>query len=313
MAQAPGYIGVPVTENTVDQKYRAGRQNQLAPKQLGAYKIDGVLGEGGVATVYRAIYQNRPIALKILDQQAAAHKSVREGFRREFQTTYRLNHPGIIRSIDTGVMSGQYYMAMELAEGETFEEFLRRNKSISEVAAIEIIIQVANTLDYLHSQGIVHRDIKPSNIMLTRNNRAKLFDFGASLDTNNIEPESLDGVYGTLGYVSPEQAQAAPEIDGRADLYGLGVVLYRAVAGQKPFYGTRNEVLKSHVEVPPPPPTRFARISPDLENIILKCLEKNPDKRYQTGIELVEALQSVSPLPPPEPLGKRARRWLGIQ
>lgn len=314
MAQAQGYMGVPHTENTIDQKYRSGRQNQSAPKELGAYRIESILGEGGVATVYKATYRNQPqpIALKILDQQAAAHKSVREGFRREFLTTRRLRHPGIIRSLDTGEMNGQFYMAMELAEGETFEEFLRRNKSISEVAAIEIIAQVAESLDYLHGEGIVHRDIKPSNIMLTRSNRAKLFDFGAALDLNNVDAESLDGVYGTLGYVSPEQAQALPDIDGRADIYGLGVVLYRAVAGQKPFYGTRNDVLKSHVELAPPPPSRFSRISPDLEAIILKCMEKDPASRYQTGRELVEALRNVSPLPKPEPLGQRARRWLGI-
>lgn len=312
MAQSPEYVGGSISENTVDQKYRDGRHNRIMPKELGAYKIESVLGEGGVATVYKATYQNRPVALKILDRQAASHKSVRDGFRREFMATSRLSHPSVIRSIDTGEMNGQFYIAMELAEGETFDEFLRRNKSISEVAAIGIISQIAESLQYLHEKGIVHRDMKPSNIMMTRNNRVKIFDFGAALDLNNIDESSLQGVYGTLGYVSPEQAQADPNIDGRADIYGLGVILYRAVAGQKPFYGTRDEVMKAHVEVIPPPPSKYARISPDLEAIILKCLEKDPDDRYQTGRELVDALKNVAPLPPPEPLTQRARRWLGF-
>lgn len=312
MAQTPEYIGASISENTVDQKYRDGRQTQIIPKELGAYKIESVLGEGGVATVYKAMMQNRPVALKILDRQAASHKSVRDGFRREFRTTSRLSHPNIIRSLDTGEMNGQFYIAMELVDGETFDEFLRRHKSISEVAAIGIISQVAESLHYLHEQGIVHRDIKPSNIMLTRNNQAKLFDFGASLDLNNVEPESLQGVYGTLGYVSPEQAKAAPDVDGRADIYGLGVVLYRAVTGQKPFYGTRDEVMKAHVEEPPAPPSKFTRISPDLEAIILRCLQKDPADRFQTGHSLAEALRNVAILPPLEPLAQRAKRWLGI-
>lgn len=312
MAQANGYMGVPYTENTVDQKYRDGRRGQAAPKELGAYKIESVLGEGGVAMVYKATYQGRPVALKILDQQAAAHRSVRDGFRREFKITSRLNHPGTLRSLDTGAIDGQFYIAMELVEGETFEAFLRRNKSISEVAAIELVTQVADTLHYIHDIDIVHRDMKPSNIMLTRNNRTKLFDFGAALDLKDIEPDSLEGVYGTLGYVSPEQATAAPTIDGRADIYGLGVVLYRAVAGRKPFYGTRDEVLKAHVEEPPPSPSSFAKISPDLEAVILKAIQKDPDERFQTGQEMRLALESVDPLPPPEPFSQRARRWLGI-
>lgn len=312
MAQPPEYYGNSTLDNTVDQKYRDGRQIGIMPKELGAYKIDSVLGEGGVATVYRAAYQNRSVALKILDRQAASHKAVRDGFRREFRITSRLNSPHIIRSIDTGQINGQFYIAMELVEGETLDELLQRNKTISEVAAIGIITQVTECLHYIHERGIVHRDIKPSNVMMTTNNRAKLFDFGAALDLNNIEPDSLQGVYGTLGYISPEQAQASPDIDGRADLYGLGVILYRAVTGQKPFYGTRDEVMKAHVETPPPLPSKLTRISPDLEKIILKCMAKNPDDRYQTGREIAEALQNVAPLPPPEPLAQRARRWFGF-
>lgn len=313
MAVPNGYNGVAISENTVTRKYRDGMGNQLIPKQLGAYQIESVIGEGGVATVYKAIYQNTPTALKVLDQQAAAHKNVRDGFRREFKTTYRLRHPGIVHSTDTGEIDGNLYIAMDLVEGETLEEFLRRHKSIGETAAIDLVKQVADALHYLHESGIVHRDVKPSNIMLSRNNRAKLFDFGAAVDLNDADPESFDGVYGTLGYVSPEQAEARPDIDGRADIYSLGIVLYRMVTGRKPFYGSRNEVLHAHIYEPPPPPTQFSRISQDLEAVILKAIAKDPKDRFATGQELIDALDGVSPLPPPEPLTKRARRWLGIK
>ncbi|MEM7133234.1 MAG: serine/threonine-protein kinase [Chloroflexota bacterium] len=312
MARPNGYTAVHGTENTVDQRRRLGLRNGIIPKQLGAYKIQSLLGEGGVAVVYRALDRNMPTALKVLDQSAAAQKSVRDGFRREFKTTYNLRHPGIIRSTGTGQIDGQFYITMELVEGETLEAFLRRNKSIGEVAAIDIIKQVADALNFIHENGIVHRDIKPSNIMITHNNRAKLFDFGASIDLNNLDPESLEGVYGTLGYISPEQAQAKPDVDGRSDLYSLGLILYRMVTGRKPFYGTRQEVLESHVATPPPYPSEFVRISPDLEEFILKAIAKDPADRYQTGQEFSDALTHIELLPPPEPFSQRARRWLGI-
>lgn len=312
MAPADGYRAVSGTEKTVDLRYRQGLRNGIIPKQLGAYQIDSLLGEGGVAVVYSARNQSGPVALKVLDRSSAAQKTVRDGFRREFITTYRLRHPGIIQSVDTGQIDGQYYIAMELVEGETLEAFLRRNKSIGEIAAIDIVKQVADALNYIHEQGVVHRDIKPSNIMMTQGNRAKLFDFGASIDLNNVDPESMAGVYGTLGYISPEQAQALPDVDGRSDLYSLGLILYRMITGRKPFYGTRDEVLHDHVNTPPPQPSEFVRISPHLEEVIMKAISKDPADRYQSGRELIDALDTVELLPPPEPLSKRARRWFGI-
>lgn len=282
--------------------------------QVGNYQIQSMLGEGGVATVYNATCRNQPqpVALKILNQHVAADKSVREGFKREFSVTRRLSHPNIVRSLDAGETNGRTYMTMELVQGETLEAYLYHNKSISEKGAIKIIAQIADALDYLHKQGIVHRDIKPSNIMLTHDNKAKLFDFGGALDRNNLEPESLDGLYGTVGYVSPEQAQVRPDIDGRADIYGLGIVLYRILAGRKPFYGTRHQVLRAHLEAMPPKPSKFSRVSPDLEAIILKCIAKEPAQRFQTGKELGDALRSVVLLPKPKPLGQRIKGWFGI-
>lgn len=298
------------------------KQNRSEPQnvitnfctQVGAYALESMLGQGGVATVYKAACPNhsQPVALKILDQHAAADSSVHQGFEREFSITKRLNHPNIVHSLDAGETNGRTYMAMELVEGETLDGFLHHHKSISEKVTIDIIVQVAEALDYLHQLGIVHRDIKPSNIMLTHDHQAKLFDFGGALDMNNLDAESLDGLYGTLGYVSPEQAQARPNIDGRADIYGLGVVLYRALAGQKPFYGTRHQVLRAHLEAMPPKPSKFSRVSPDLEAIILKCIAKDPAQRFQTGKELGDALRSVVLLPKPKPLGQRIRGWFGI-
>lgn len=295
---ANGYDGAPI----------------LNPLQhFGLYQIERVLGAGAVAVVYSATTPDgRQVALKVLNPYAAGQPKIRQLFRHEYQLASRLRHPGVVQVFDAGEIDSHPFMAMTLVQGTTLEEYLAANPILGETASIDIARQVALTLDYIHQQGILHRDIKPGNILVSRDGRALLFDFGAALNLNAPPLPGIDGIYGTPAFLAPEQIRNSAEIDGRADLYSLGVVLYRMVAGRKPFYGSRSEVLEAHLHQPPPPPSEFAYVSPELEAVILKGLAKDPADRYQTGQELATALEQVKLEPPPErvPLGQRILGWL---
>jgi serine/threonine-protein kinase len=200
---------------------------------------------------------------------------------------------------------------MELVEGGTLEQFLQRAKSIGEVAAIDIARQAAEALEYIHGLGYVHRDVKTSNILLGTMGRAVLFDFGTVYDIDGLTNEG-PGIYGTPAFLAPEQIRAEAEPDRRSDLYSLGIVLYLMVAGRRPFYGSREEVLEAHLDQEPPPPSEFGWVSPELERIILKALAKKPEERYESGGDFALALRGVEvETEQPKPrLATRLRSWL---
>lgn len=282
-------------------------------KRLGPYQIDAVLGSGGVATVYAARAQGaQPVALKILHPIAASQPAIRNLFQQEYKLLAHFTHPGIVRVYDYGVVNGSFYIALDLLQGATLEEFLLQNKKLGEAPAIDITQQVADALHYLHERQLVHRDIKPGNIFITQARRPILFDFGTALDLQDEEQKERErgSIYGTPAFGSPEQIQGRTDIDGRSDLYSLGVVLYRMISGRKPYYGSREEVLHAHVHEPPPPPSEFAYVSPELERIILKAMAKDPAKRFQTGAEFSTALIQVEPAPERPDLSQRILRWL---
>lgn len=299
---------------TLPQGYR-GQPPERPLQQLGPYRVEGILGQGAAATVYRA---RRPdgsfVALKVLHRAAGSNVHVREAFQREAKIMLKLNHPGIVRALDAGQIDGSFFVALALVNGETVEALLARQKKLGEAPAIDLCIQVANALDYLHRQQVVHRDVKPSNILLNERSRAILFDFGAAIDLGTEQPTPGE-VYGTPAFLAPEQARGDAVIDGRADLYALGVTLYRMVSGRKPFYGSRSELLESHLLTPPPRPSEFAYVSPALEKVILTALAKQPDNRYQTGAAMATALEearhsSESAAPASQELPQRLLHWL---
>jgi serine/threonine protein kinase len=268
-------------------------------QQFGAYQIERKLGEGAVSIVYSARSQDgQQVALKVLSPAAASQPKIRRLFRQEYQILSRLRYPGIVPVYEYGEQEGRPYMAMALIMGHTLEEFLATHKTIGEMAAITITQQVATTLDFVHAQGIVHRDLKPANILLDQGRRAMLFDFGAALDRQTPAQEE-EGIYGTPSFLAPEQIRNDAAIDGRADLYALGTILYRMVSGRRPFYGSRQEILDAHLQEIPPKPSMFGYVSAGTEAVILKAIAKDPDQRFQTGAEFAAALEEAKLSAPP--------------
>ena len=294
--------------------YGASAGTNLLPvsSQLGRYRILEALGQGATAVVYRAQdLTGRQVALKALNSVAASQPHMRSCFEMEYRTLARLRHPGILRVYDAGEANGRLFIAMELVEGGTLEQFLQRAKSIGEVAAIDIARQVAEALDYIHELGYVHRDVKISNILLGSMGRAVLFDFGTVYALDN-PVDNAPGIYGTPAFLAPEQIRADSEPDRRSDLYSLGIVLYLMVSGRRPFYGSREEVLDAHLTEQPPPPSAFGWVSPELERIILRALAKEPEERFGSGGDFALALREVEvETEEPKPrLATRLRAWL---
>ena len=306
--------------------------NQITPlNQVGNYLVDSPLGGGAVAMVYRAhridassqesevdpvttdldSEDSDIVALKVLRPEATRDPHALACFQFEARVVSRLNHPGIMRVYETGMDNSRMYTAMELVDGPSFDHFLLAQKRLSEPVAVGIARQLTEALDYLHMQGYVHRDIKPANLMLSSDGVIKVTDFGTAIRIDDGAPYEI-GLYGTPSFLAPEQISEGGRIDGRSDLYAAGMILYLMVAGRKPFYGGRNEVLQAHVETEPPAPSDFAYVSPELESIILKALAKDPDKRYQTGAEFAQALTDVNLIPEPAKpsLGARLFGWM---
>ncbi|MDG2113835.1 MAG: serine/threonine-protein kinase [Actinomycetota bacterium] len=265
-------------------------------RQYGPYQITELLGRGTVAHVYRAETRGRgEVALKVLTPFAEARAEVRALFEQEYELMARLDHPNVLETYQAGVIAHTHYMEIELIEGETVWDKVQRLVRLPVEESIRIVQQMCSALDHVHAHHIVHRDVKPSNIMLAHDDgssaeRAVLFDFGLSHDLDG--PPSPEGrVFGSPLFLAPEQAVAGP-VDGRTDLYALGTSLYRLVVGAAPFYGDRNDLLHAHVKLDPPDP-RNSGVHPDLADIILQAMAKDPDERFQSGADLAAALATI--------------------
>ena len=276
----------------------ASDADPLIGQQLGDYVIEALLGQGGMARVYRAIDPNlnRTVAVKVIAPSAAEDPEYTRRFKREAQAVAKLNHPNIVTLYQFGLSDGVYFMAMAFIDGVDLDwlinDYAHDEKGMGYDGMLRIVSQIASALDYAHGHGVIHRDIKPGNIMLNRQGRAFLTDFGLVRD---LTVPTFGEIFGSPKYMSPEQAINSATVVPQSDLYSLGVVMYELVTGRVPFSAPHpNETAMMHIEAPPPPPRHFNPSIPDtIETVILRLLEKRPEDRYQTGAEMVNALRQA--------------------
>jgi serine/threonine protein kinase len=262
------------------------------------YEIDLHIARGGMAEVYRARDRllGRPVALKVLFPELSVDRSFVERFRREAQAAANLSHPNIVPVFDWGEDAGAYYIVMEFVDGQPLSAILRSSGPLPPERSVPIATDVASALAYAHRRGVVHRDVKPGNILITEDSTVKVTDFGIARAVNADESLTQTGaVMGTATYFSPEQAQGIG-VDGRSDIYSLGVVMFEMATGRPPFTGESPVAIASkHVrELPPLPHEINPQVPPQLERIIMKAMAKLPEDRYQSAAELQEALAAFS-------------------
>lgn len=276
----------------------AANSDPLIGQQLGDYVVEALLGQGGMARVYRAVDPNlhRTVAIKVIAPGAAADPEYTRRFKREAQAVAKLNHPNIVALYQFGLANGVYFMAMAFIDGVDLDwlinDYAHDHQGMGYDGMLHIVSQIASALDYAHGQGVIHRDIKPGNIMLNRQGRAFLTDFGLVRD---LAVPTFGEIFGSPKYMSPEQAINSAMVVPQSDLYSLGVVMYELVTGRVPFTAPHpNETAMLHVEALPPAPRHFNPAIPGaVEAVILRLLEKRPEDRYQTGAELVRALRQA--------------------
>ena len=253
------------------------------------YQLVSHIARGGMAQVYlaRDLLLDRPVALKVLFPELSVDRAFVERFRREAKAAANLTHPNIVSVLDWGQGENTYFIVMEYVDGRTLSSMLR-DGPLDAVRAASIGSDVAAALDFAHRRGVIHRDVKPGNVLINNSEQVKVADFGIARAIGTSEDLTQTGsVMGTATYFSPEQAQGYG-VDPRSDVYSLGVVLYEMVAGQAPFAGDSPvSIAYKHVKEPPPAPRSINPAIPAaFEAIVLKCLEKQPEGRYQTAEEL---------------------------
>jgi tRNA A-37 threonylcarbamoyl transferase component Bud32 len=271
----------------------------------GRYRLKRLIAKGGMAEVWEAVDDilGRPVAVKILHPHLAADESFRERFRREAIAAARLAHPNVVATFDTGTDEGITFIVMELVDGSTLRQLLNETGPMAPAGVIHVGAQVADALHYAHRAGVVHRDVKPANILICSDGRVKVADFGIAKAVEESEPdrptpsEALTGtgsIIGTAQYLAPEQVDGRA-VDGRTDVYALGVVLYEMVCGRPPFTGeTDMAVALKHITTNPlAPGVVRAGVPRALEEIVLRAMAKRPDDRYQSADELRAALVAV--------------------
>ncbi len=266
------------------------------PEKIGRYEIKSELGRGGMATVYRAYDPSfdREVAIKVLPREMLHDPQFRSRFEREIKMVAGLEHPSIVPVYDVGNEDGQPYFVMRyMMGGSLSEQIAKGNFSIQDTA--RVIEKIAKGLAYAHKKGIVHRDLKPDNILFDNNEDPFISDFGVAKLTEAGGGLTGSGVIGTPAYMSPEQAQGN-EIDGRSDVYGLGVIIYQMLSGQQPYSAdTPMGVVVKHITEPVPEIlTVLPTLPPEVDLIIKTALAKDKTKRYATTIDLAKALNLVA-------------------
>lgn len=280
----------------------------MEERVIGRYRVIRKLSTGGMAEVYAAKHElmDRAAAVKLLLPEMSAREDIVRRFFQEAQAAARIDHPGIVQVFDVGYTpGGRAYLVMEMLAGEPLGQRLQRQGTLSLEATLILIRQLAGAIGAAHQRGIIHRDLKPDNLFLVpdpempQGERVKVLDFGLAKLLEGPAPAreltAQGAVFGTPSYMAPEQCQSAANVDGRADLYSIGCIFYACLCGQPPFSGNGLGVLMAHVsELPVPPRQYVPAIPPAIEAVILRLLEKDPDRRLPSCAALVAEIDHAA-------------------
>ncbi len=272
--------------------------SELVGRKLGKYTLEASLGEGGMAAVYRSHHPqfNHPVAIKILPPTIGQDPSFRARFEREGRTIAGMNHPSIVRVYDIDETDGLFYMVMDLLPGGTLESRLREG-GLDRKWSTDVIMRMAEALEYAHSRGVIHRDIKPSNILLDAEGQPVLADFGIARLVQGEGDANLTAagmVMGTPAYMAPEQL-SGDQPDARSDIYALGVVLYQLLSGRAPFTGDTMAIVTAHLTKQPQALRELVHdLPPALDAVVLQALAKQPEHRFKSARVFAQALRSAA-------------------
>jgi len=290
-----GYI----TKTQAERLKRTIKESKAAAHQIPGYQILGKLGAGAMAIVYKArqLSLNRTVAIKVLPNRFSENPEYVERFYKEGQAAAKLNHNNIVQAIDVGEAGGHHYFVMEYVEGKTIYDDLSAGKVFSENEALEIIIQLARALAHAHAKGLIHRDVKPKNIMINSAGVVKLADMGLARAITDIKAAQTEKgkAYGTPYYIAPEQIRGEVDIDGRADIYGLGATFYHMVTGRVPFIADDpTDAMRKHLSEQLIPPDHInTSLSAGASEVIEVMMAKRKENRYDNADELLADLQAV--------------------
>jgi len=272
----------------------------------GAYVIEDVIGEGGMGVVYSAHHQTlrSRYAIKVLDSKLARHSTLRERFLEEARIQATLSHPNIVRVHDILDEGGVFGMVMEYIDGRTLDEYIYDEEGqLGLVEALNITVALLDAIGHAHRAGVIHRDLKPSNVLVVHGHDpedvggdVKVMDFGiAKILAGDVSRTVTGAKMGTPRYMAPEQVRNARDVDGRTDLYAIGLTLYEMVTGRHPFENLRDyDLLKAQVEKKPPTPSQFRRDLPsEYERVILRALAKRPESRFRDAEAFIDALVAL--------------------
>lgn len=292
-----------------------------AYQRVAGYEVHGLVGRGGMGSVFRArpvgVGRGDLVALKILFPRLSGDPRSIRRFMREVRAAALLTHPNIVAGLDVGRANGLYYLVMEYVRGESLANRLKRHGPLSEAAALGAMARVADAVAHAAAVGLIHGDVKPANVLLARDGTPKLCDLGLA---RTIRAEQGGKPMGTPKYVAPEVLSREATVDARADVYSIGATLHHALVGRPPFRGSSQEILRAHLETPPPSVREAnAGISGETESLILRMLEKEPARRptpeeAARALEvLAEAgappdLEALDAIAPAEPGGGHDRR-----
>jgi serine/threonine protein kinase len=243
--------------------------------------------------VYKGIRDNETVAIKTMLLEIAQDKAMRERFHREAEIGMALHHPHIVKVFASGDIDGMPYMVMEYVTGQDLRDYLKSGNKLDEKTATQIMHNICAALDTAHQKGYVHRDLKPANIMIKVNGEAVLMDFGVTKVTDASSSLTGTGAIGTIDYMAPEQIMSSREVDKRADIYALGIMLYELMTGEKPFSGGAAQVMFAHLQQPPPDPRDVHEAIPrPIAKAIMQAMSKKPEDRFQSAGEFAQALKA---------------------